>query len=323
MKDGTEGDKVDIVCYSNCDTIELFINGKSLGENNNNVFEPKIHRISYEKGTLKAIGRRKGVVVCENEIKTYGQERKIVISPDKCEAFAGDVVIFDVFLKDEFNQTVKTASNKVRIKVENGEIIGAGNGDNANHASTISQTQELFHGCAQWIVRAGDDEKLVFEVEYEDKKESIQISLQKGKAQLSVPGVPIKIYASRYMMSDIHESYPKAEEITDTFYTWIPTTVGVKKSVMMSGKTGFATVSGVIEIPAHVKAMPQLTIENIRGNFDVYFCREKVYSSNGFYEGDVNIPCETLIGETNATIGIVFRLSGEECGIKGFIYAEC
>ena len=102
---GREGQVIPVVCYTSCDTVELFLNGKSFGAKSlefprqgtaggwNRYARPQVSvttadlhlswDVPYEPGTLKAVGRKNGQVVCEEEIRTTGEPAAIALSVDR------------------------------------------------------------------------------------------------------------------------------------------------------------------------------------------------------------------------------------------------
>jgi len=314
---GEEGKILDVVCYSNCDTIELFINGKSLGEKHNNVYAPEIYKLSYEKGILKAIGRVGGKIVCEKEIRSYGNKRVLEIVANERQINTAESVIFDIYLKDEFGQIVKSEDREVCVNIDNGVIIGSGNGDNTNHRRGVSNVQMLFHGCAQFIAKPKASGEIVVRVE------EAETCVKVLEAAISeIDSVPYKAYSYNYRLSDVHETYPTISQIIDSGFTWIPTMIGVSKSLMMSGKTGYAVISSTIDFPVITDKKIMLTVEGISGNFDVYYGKTQIYSSEGYYSGDIEVALDENFHEKPSVVGIVFKLNGEDVGITGNIYAE-
>ena len=89
-----EGQVIPVLCYTNCDAVELFLNGKSFGEKRfefprqgtsggwNRYEKPRVFPttadlhlqwdVPYERGILKAVGKKDGEIVCTEEIKTTG-----------------------------------------------------------------------------------------------------------------------------------------------------------------------------------------------------------------------------------------------------------
>src|ERR1039457_892273 len=89
---GKEGEVIPVLCYTNCDTVELFVNGKSFGVQGYwfpriGFFPPQgrslvprttsdLHltwTVPYQPGTLKAVGTKDGKVVAEFEVSTTGE----------------------------------------------------------------------------------------------------------------------------------------------------------------------------------------------------------------------------------------------------------
>jgi beta-galactosidase len=57
---GREGEIIDVWCYSNCEAVELYFDGQSLGEQRVDPYDPPRWGIPYERGVLQALGRRGG-----------------------------------------------------------------------------------------------------------------------------------------------------------------------------------------------------------------------------------------------------------------------
>ena len=59
---GFEGQEIPVWCYTNCESVELFLNGKSLGEKRFSDTE-ELHlawKVPYAPGTLKAVAKNNG-----------------------------------------------------------------------------------------------------------------------------------------------------------------------------------------------------------------------------------------------------------------------
>lgn len=155
---GHEGEEIDVWAYSNCDAVELFVNGKSLGKQN----MPKNGHLSwkaiYQPGKVKAVGYKNGKKVLTETIETTGNTTQL----KTIETVNGDITVVDIFALDKKKRFVADACEEVSIKVAgNAEILGVGNGDSAWQAKERPLAGEnkqefkvnLFNGCAQVIVK--------------------------------------------------------------------------------------------------------------------------------------------------------------------------
>ena len=122
--------------YSNCDEVELFLNGKSLGVKKLDDFEDRIYKwaIPFEKGTLKAQGKRNGEVV-ETSLITALEPNAIELSVDNTQLRANgyDVAHIVAQLVDKNGIPVKNNDREITFTI-NGDvkILGVDNGANDN-----------------------------------------------------------------------------------------------------------------------------------------------------------------------------------------------
>ena len=126
--DGHEGEEVSVWVYSNCDEVQLIVNGKKLGRKK----MPKNGHLewtaTYKPGYVKAIGYRNGRKVMEERIETTG---KAVTSETTYETI-GDITVATIKMLDEKGRFVPTACDKVTFNTDGTwRILGWGNGDPA------------------------------------------------------------------------------------------------------------------------------------------------------------------------------------------------
>lgn len=85
------GQKKNIVVHSNCDEVELFVNGKSAGRqypNAKNQFTLTFPDVLIVDGTIAAIAKRKDGKQVENKITMSGDPSKIVIAASRSKGMA-------------------------------------------------------------------------------------------------------------------------------------------------------------------------------------------------------------------------------------------
>ncbi|MGB2868548.1 MAG: beta-galactosidase GalA [Bacteroidota bacterium] len=157
---GYEGSPLAVWCQSNCDKVELFLNGKSLGEKK---MERNSHlewSVPYEAGVLEAHGWRNGKEIV-NRIETTGEPRTLQLVADRAtiNGDGEDVSVVTVSCKDTQGRDVPDAMNLVRFELSGpGKIIGVGNGDPSSHERDKDVNglyrRSMFNGLAQVLVQA-------------------------------------------------------------------------------------------------------------------------------------------------------------------------
>lgn len=154
-------DEARVQIYSNCQEVELFLNGKSLGTKPlaKNA-SPFTWTVTFEEGTLKAVGRNNGKVVAEQEYKTAGKPAKIRLSTDqsKLDNNFDDAAIITATVVDEHGNVCPNADLPLSFTITGAGIINAV--DNGSLVSTegYKTSQRLTQqGRAIAIVQANAD----------------------------------------------------------------------------------------------------------------------------------------------------------------------
>jgi len=146
---GHEGEPILVWCHSNCDEVELFLNGASLGRQlvpRNGHVE---WHLAYTPGVLAARGFKNGQEAATTERKTTGPAARIALLPDRSTILADgeDIVVVNVAVQDAEGLTVPVARNLVRFSVEGaGTILGIGNGDPNCHEPDKASQRSAFGG---------------------------------------------------------------------------------------------------------------------------------------------------------------------------------
>jgi beta-galactosidase len=155
---GKEGKEIPVWVYSNCDEVELIVNGKSLGRQT----MPKLGHLEwkavYAPGYIEARGFKNGKRVLTERRETTGAAAALRLTADRTviNADGEDVSVLRVEAFDAKGRPVPTANTKLAFKVSGaGTLIGVGNGDPNCLESDKAPERSLFNGLAQIIVQAG------------------------------------------------------------------------------------------------------------------------------------------------------------------------
>ncbi|HEV2695296.1 MAG TPA: beta-galactosidase GalA [Verrucomicrobiae bacterium] len=133
---GKEGQEIRVDALSNCEEVELFLNGQSLGKQAMKRYSKLSWQVKYAPGTLSAKGYNGGKVVAEQKIETTGDAVAIQLTPNRSSINADgeDVSVFTVSATDAQGRAVPVAQNMVHFELAGaGKIIGVGNGDPSSH----------------------------------------------------------------------------------------------------------------------------------------------------------------------------------------------
>jgi beta-galactosidase len=133
---GREGQEMDVRALSNCDEVELFLNGKSLGRQPMAKYSEIKWKVAYAPGTLSATGYKNGKVAAETKVETTGAPASVQLKPyaSTIAADGESVAVFMVSVADAQGRVVPTAASGVSFDLEGpGRIIGVGNGDPSSH----------------------------------------------------------------------------------------------------------------------------------------------------------------------------------------------
>ena len=161
---GHEGQEVELWAYSNCDEIELTLNGKKLGRQKMPKNGHLKWKATYQPGKVVAIGYKNGKRILTEVIATTKPAFKTVLKADRqtIDADGRDVAVITIEIQDEKGRIVPNACPMLKFQLEgDAHIIGAGNGDPMYLGEDHPQNQNCkefsipaFNGLAQILVQS-------------------------------------------------------------------------------------------------------------------------------------------------------------------------
>jgi beta-galactosidase len=177
---GKEGKLIPVTCYTNCDTVELFLNGKSLGVKGYEFpragmegtwgnlpararalkTTSDLHLawdVPFEPGTLKAVAIKDGKVAATAEVATTGEPAIVSVSVDRntIRRDRRDVAHVTVDIRDAEGIIVPTSNNQITFEVlGEGRLIGVDNGDPFSHEDYKSNKRNTFNGLCLAIIQS-------------------------------------------------------------------------------------------------------------------------------------------------------------------------
>ena len=180
--EGHENEAIPVVCYTNCDYVELFVNGKSYGKQSWQFPRPGMHgsffhfdepvleittsdlhllwMVPYQPGEMKAVGYKDGKVVTEKVVKTAGKAEKLILTATSNTICADgqDACKIGIKIADKDGNMVPHAADRVWLKVEGaGELLGVDNGSPFVGEGYRRDNKEAFNGMLCGVVRSNGE----------------------------------------------------------------------------------------------------------------------------------------------------------------------
>jgi beta-galactosidase len=151
------GDSIGVHCYTNCDEVELFLNGKSIGMKKAEPFTKLLWELVYQLGKLEAKGYKDGKLVTTDIVETTSTPSQIELKSDcsTLKADGCDVAVIKIAIRDAKGRVVPTANNLVKFSIEgSGKIIGTGNGNPSSHEPDKANQRMAFNGYCMVLVQS-------------------------------------------------------------------------------------------------------------------------------------------------------------------------
>jgi len=205
--EGMEGKKIPVFSYTNCDEVELFVNGKSHGKKIKGIDKTpipinfidweggryqgdfmspyRLHwNVPYEAGELKVIGYIDGKKVTEKQINTAKKPAKIELVPDRnlIKSDREDMSFVTVRILDIEGNLCPNSENLVEFELKGeGEIVAVGNGNPATTELFQSNQRKAFSGqCMVYIKASSSPGEIILKAK-SDGLEGADITIQSEK----------------------------------------------------------------------------------------------------------------------------------------------
>jgi len=175
---GREGQTIPVLAYTNCGAVELFLNGRSLGEKRlefpaqgtsggwNTYALPRVAAttndlhlswdVSYQPGVLRAVGKQRDGSSCQTaEVRTAGPAvaLRLYTDRDTVAVTPEDLALIRFSIVDSSGTLVPAADSVVRFSVSGGSIVALDNGNLQDHEPYQSTNRRAFNGQGLAIIR--------------------------------------------------------------------------------------------------------------------------------------------------------------------------
>lgn len=151
---------IPIEIYTNCDFVEVLLNGRSLGEKPiaDHLLPALVWAVSNEAGTVEIVGKKATAIAARFQLKTPGRPERIELSPDlkTLKNNGRQVSTIEVRVVDRDGNRIPDATQLITFEVEGtGRLIAVGNADLADATPATGNKTRLYQGNAVAVVRSG------------------------------------------------------------------------------------------------------------------------------------------------------------------------
>ncbi len=249
---GQEGQDIDVWVFSNCEEVELFLNGQSQGRQTMKKDSHVQWKVKYAPGTLLARGYSGGKEVMTDKVETTGDATAIQMMPHKAGIHADreDLSVITVQANDTRGRMVPTAGNDITFEITGpGKIIGVGNGDPSSHEPDQYVDKVDSFVVTGWRMHAaeGTNNEAELAADFDDSGwQEMFVQREDGERRESSPPSGTVVYRGKF------EAPHFADNATVTL-EW--RSLGVQESIYINGVPIAEKILGQnqVNVPMNVK----------------------------------------------------------------------
>jgi beta-galactosidase len=154
---------LEVEAQTNCETVELFLNGVSYGEKPSADFVNRtvLFLVPYQPGKLHAVGRNGGMEEASTALETAGEPCALAAHVDRTEIRADgrDLAFVELELADDVGRRVPRRDAVLAVKVTGpGHLLGLDNGDLASREGYTDSRRSTAAGTCLALVQSTREE---------------------------------------------------------------------------------------------------------------------------------------------------------------------
>ena len=151
---------IPVEIYTNCDSVELLLNGRSLGEKKiaDRLPPALVWAVPNEAGTVEVVGKKAGSPAARFQLKPIGKAERIVLTPDlkTLKSEGRQISTIEVVVADANGNRVPDAAPDITFEVSGaGRLLAVDNASLTDSTSGQAGQKKAYQGRAVAIVRSG------------------------------------------------------------------------------------------------------------------------------------------------------------------------
>ncbi|MET3667245.1 beta-galactosidase GalA [Caulobacter sp. 1776] len=323
---GREGQPIKVMALTNAEAVELRLNGRLISRQTVDPFVMPSWAVPYAPGRLEAIGYVGGRPVSKAIVETAGPPVALRLTPDRAvlTGDGADAAPVTVEALDKAGRTVPTASAFVTFEIDNGRIIGLGNGDPNCHEPEKGAARSLFNGLAQVIVQSDRGSSGVVRLKASSpglRTAETRLAIQPGSRN-AAPRTPPVSTLSNWRVSPVTRDRPdpSTKPADNDMNSWTGAKPGPLQAADPHG--GFVLYRLTFTPRATVRrAGGTLIFRRLTGSAEVYVDGVKVAAKTDTEPGVLTARLPAKEGERTVTV-LMSVAPGEPFGMSAPVVVE-
>ena len=153
---GCDGNMTTVEVYARAASVELFVNGKSVGKKSLRKGCRAVFRTEYHDGEITAVSYDKnGAEIGRDTMRTAGPENLLRLEPEKTACKPGEMVYLRMRYTDAAGEVKPMERHRVSVTAENGTVMGTCNASPYFQGNYAQSEVPTYFGEALTIVQAG------------------------------------------------------------------------------------------------------------------------------------------------------------------------
>lgn len=145
--------------YTSGDSVELFLNGRSLGRKKRGPYDYRLRwdDVVYQPGELRAVASKGGTRWAEEVVRTTAAASKLLIEPDRrtVQADGKDLCFVTTTVADWNGRQVPRSKNHITFSVDGpAQIVAVDNGDATSFEPFQAKQHDAYNGLCLVILRS-------------------------------------------------------------------------------------------------------------------------------------------------------------------------
>lgn len=155
-----EGNKAEVEIYADAASVELLLNGKSLGKKKIKAYKA-IFKTKYQPGILQAVAYDvNGTVIGKQELISADGETTLAIRPEENTVKVDELVYVPICLEGKNGVVESNADTGIRVTVEGGTLLGFGSAVPKTLENYYDGYFHTYYGRALAVVKVGAEKCL-------------------------------------------------------------------------------------------------------------------------------------------------------------------